>query len=78
MKRLNNLKDFRIYLIELTIILCIFFMCKISLYYNQKEATERGRHIHILYDTGHSLKHKQTKNANTNHDRELDHTDTVN
>lgn len=53
-------------------------MCKISLYYNQKEATERGRHIHILYDTGHSLKHKQTKNASTNHDRELDHTDTVN
>ena len=78
MKRTNNLKDFRIYLIELTIILCIFSICKISLYYNQKEATERGRHIHILDDACYSLKHKQTKNASPNHDTEVDHTDTVN
>lgn len=78
MKWLNNIKDFRIYFIELTIILCIFSICKISLYYNQKEATERGRHIHRLDDTCHSSKHKQTKNAGTNHDRALGNADTVN
>lgn len=78
MNRIYNLKDFRIYLIELTIILCILSICQLSLYYNQKEATERGRQIHFLDDANNTLQNNRTQNASRNHDNELDHFDMVN
>lgn len=60
MKR-YQLKGIHIYLIELTVILCIFSIFQISLNCSEKKAVERGEQIHLCHDKTYILKHKNNR-----------------
>lgn len=67
MKKRYKLKFLHIYLIELIVILCIFSMFKISRYYSEKEAVERGDHIHLWHGHSSTLNKQKTPNDYKTH-----------